>query len=280
MAKHKGLERHSVDIAAALESLPSYLEMLKESIGAARLKADLLWLAGQTGLQLAGRAAVVAAERPEVCKGLKSAADCQIAIMLLAGDSKDTAIIIDGAPAMLSKTGPTGYANLANWRTAFLLACICRRRAERTLLCQMSHEVFRASRTKSDPAFYKYLDAISAFALRAEDGGSKLLEALNALHPDLLKMMSAEFALDILTPEIEMAFRLADGDAAGFNKSVTFAIERHKSYWSKGDRKGDPVGYLALGAIAFSSLAVDTGIEVDVDSDYLPMTIVRGSCEQ
>ena len=106
-----------------------------------------------------------------------------------------------------------------------------------------------------------------------------MLAALKAAEPANLTLMPPDYALNVITPEIEMAFRLADGNAAAFNESLRFAIRCHKAYWSKGTRKRDPIGYFALGPLALSSLAYDTGIAIEVESDYLPIALVEGECK-
>ena len=66
-------------------------------------------------------------------------------------------------------------------------------------------------------------------------------------------------------------FYLALNESDQFQTAFEFALERHKKYWSKADRKRDPDGFLALGPMALASLAVSAGIPVEMEPDYAPV---------
>ena len=252
--------------------------MLEAAIKGASSRPEVLSLAGQTALKFAAKAAVVDPGRAEVCEGLRLAADIFTTIFYLAAGSGEIEFRIGSAKARLPATGATSSVTAVNWRLAFHTSCICRQREHLDHLSRFPVDIFSKSTTKADAVYDVYIDALSSLWRRADDTGHKLLAALKATEPANLTVMPEEYALNVITPEIEMAYRLADGNQGAFNESVRFAIQRHKVYWSKGDRRRDAVGYLALGALAFASLAHDTGIPIEVESEYLPVPLYEGDC--
>ena len=76
-------------------------------------------------------------------------------------------------------------------------------------------------------------------------------------------------------PELELLVRHLQRDARAFDEALQFALERHKKYWSQGDRKFNPHGFLALGPTAIAALAYEAQMPIEAESDYLPMAVVR-----
>jgi len=95
-----------------------------------------------------------------------------------------------------------------------------------------------------------------------------------------VQLSDEEFVLNVLVPEMQMLFRLALGEVGPFDDSLEFALERHKKYWSKSNRKKDPDGFLALGALSISSAAFDAGFPVEVESDYVPRDLIENGCSK
>jgi hypothetical protein len=73
--------------------------------------------------------------------------------------------------------------------------------------------------------------------------------------------------------------RLIEKEASPFNEALVEALALHRQYWSRSeDVACDPRGYFSLSLTALAALAFDSGIPIMVDSDYLPMGLVRGDC--
>jgi hypothetical protein len=77
-------------------------------------------------------------------------------------------------------------------------------------------------------------------------------------------------------PELDLLSCLLDRPAA-FQESLVQALLGHKRFWSRSpDARRNYWGFLALGPLALAAAAYDRGIPFEVESDYLPMPLVRG----
>ncbi|MGO4648188.1 immunity 49 family protein [Nocardia sp. 2YAB30] len=71
---------------------------------------------------------------------------------------------------------------------------------------------------------------------------------------------------------------LTQRDEALFNDSLAVASDLHRSFWTRDDeRNNDPRGFIALGPLAIACWARDTGISVEVESEYLPEHFLQGT---
>lgn len=241
--------------------------------------APSFYLIAQAGFKLTANASFARSGLREVCRGVQTAAKALSALFLLATGHGEVEVDVgDGRPRRLAATGPNSFTHCGNWRDGLIAGAICRDQAALEILLHVPIEILRASSSKSDEAYYLYVEAIQALWLRSQDTGSKLVKALRATDPGGLRLTPEDWVLNVLVPELDMASHLADGNADRFNQSLRFALERHKTYWSKGDRKRQSVGFLAFGALAFASLAHDSNIEITVESDYLPQALWQGNC--
>ncbi|MFG3495846.1 immunity 49 family protein [Streptomyces sp. NPDC047928] len=67
------------------------------------------------------------------------------------------------------------------------------------------------------------------------------------------------------------------GDHAGFNRALAAALQWHGEYWTEEDRGGRISGLVALAPLAMACFAQDAGIPIEVESDYLPATLLSGN---
>jgi len=270
------LSRHPVDEAAARDSLVHETRLLDGLLKPSD-RAPKLYLIAQAGFTLAGNGSVVGLDRPEICRGLQAAAKALSALFALASGKGEIEVDVgDHVPRRLPATGPNSFTHCGNWRDGFNASCICRDRRALEILAHTPVDILRQSSSKSDDVYYLFVEAMQALWLGAEDTGAKLLAALKASDPANLKLTPEDWVLNVLVPELDIASHLADGNAERLNESLRFAIEQHKRYWSKGDRKRQSVGFLAHGPLAFASLAYDSGVPISVESDYMPEPLWKG----
>jgi hypothetical protein len=72
--------------------------------------------------------------------------------------------------------------------------------------------------------------------------------------------------------------QLARGDQDKFNTELAKALEWHKDYWTRDeDRELSAEGFVALGPLAMSCLAVQAGFTITVESEYLPKHLLEGA---
>ena len=63
-----------------------------------------------------------------------------------------------------------------------------------------------------------------------------------------------------------------------FNEALAQALEQHKAYYTADSKLADdPRGFVALAPLALACIAKDSGLNVDVESDYMPKHLLLGS---
>jgi hypothetical protein len=138
--------------------------------------------------------------------------------------------------------------------------------------------ILRQSSSRADECVYLFIEALQSLWKRQPDVGGKLAAALEATEPDRVAASGLDFVLNVLVPEIELLVRFLEMSQATFNEALEFALVRHKKYWSSGQRKLDPLGWVALGPLALASFAFDAELSIAVESDYLPRDWYEGAC--
>ncbi|MFI2350420.1 immunity 49 family protein [Streptomyces sp. NPDC019443] len=78
----------------------------------------------------------------------------------------------------------------------------------------------------------------------------------------------------LLYPPMEMFHRIVRQDHAGFNRALAAALQWHKEYWSEEDRALTIPSLVALAPLAIACFAHDAGIPIEVESEYLPATLL------
>jgi hypothetical protein len=140
----------------------------------------------------------------------------------------------------------------------------------------------RLLQTSSKGAKYLYLfvDALCALWRKDSQGARLFVNAQKGIpgNFDLLKPDAAHYliapvmALASMLPSIGMEF-----DAKDFNATLARALKLHKKFWSSGKkRKLDPEGLLSIDLLGVTAMGYDQGMEISVESDYIPAHLLRG----
>jgi hypothetical protein len=214
--------------------------------------------------QYAGFLAVAAPDSPQICEAIRLGARAMAA--LFSGASTQPGIV----------AGDLHHAG--NWLGGFFLAAIVRETDLLDALSETPTDLLRASLTQSEEYALLYVDALRAFWRRQPGAPALLLQALRATDPQFLGRSAADYALDVVVPQMEVLFRVMDRDAPGFNAALAKALERHRAYWARGERQRDPRAYVAFALTALAAFGHDAGLPLAVQSDYLPAALVRGDC--
>ena len=98
---------------------------------------------------------------------------------------------------------------------------------------------------------------------------------MKATDPAQIKVGTVDAALNLEVLEIDLLWRLLENDGAAFNQALVKALEFHKKHWDKKKFKNVSRGFLALGPLALASIAYERGINIEVESDYIPEYIVQ-----
>lgn len=172
----------------------------------------------------------------------------------------------------LQATGPQPYVAPSTWLTAFYFAVVCRERDRITALCRVPLSLLRENGARYKEFDYAWIDALQTYWLGSDDLGSKLVAAIGGADSDT--SADQEMVSEILYPPMEMFHRVVRNDHAGFNRALAAALQWHKEYWSHEDRAGLVPGLVALAPLAMACFAHDAGIPIEVESEYLPATLL------
>ncbi|WP_407549091.1 immunity 49 family protein [Streptomyces sp. Pv4-95] len=173
---------------------------------------------------------------------------------------------------ILEATGPQWYVNPGSWISAFYLALVCRERNRITALCQVPLSLLRENGSQFQEYHYAWIDTLQTYWLGGPDLGPKLVAAVDGTEPQVVS--DPETVGKLLYPPMEMFHRIIRKDNAGFNRALTNALQWHKEYWSEETRAFQASGLVALAPLAMACLAHDAGIPIEVESEYLPATLL------
>ncbi|MCX2953034.1 immunity 49 family protein [Lentzea sp. NEAU-D7] len=201
------------------------------------------------------------------------------AIFALTGQTEgEVTFRIGDTDITLPATGPKSSANAGEWTTAMALAMICRDRPRIDLLAGFPVDVLRASGGQADEFQYDWIKTLQLY-WRAEEGLiDTLLRAMQGADPEADTIAGAEMVAKLLYPPMELFYLLTQREDARFNDSLAKALELHSSYWTEtSERTNDPEGFVAWRVLAVACLAKDAGVEITVESDYLPRNLLDGT---
>jgi hypothetical protein len=181
----------------------------------------------------------------------------------------------EGEPVMLP-AGVNSYSSGISWLHGFYLGVACRETHLNDNLAEIPVAILKQSSTRSDEYLYLQIEALQSFWKGAADTPQRVIEAMKATDPELIKVGTVDYALNIAVREIDLLFRLLENDSVAFNESLIKALERHKKHWSKKNLKNDTDGFIAVGILGLVSIAYERGMTIEVESDYIPKYIFQG----
>ncbi|MFE7772535.1 immunity 49 family protein [Streptomyces sp. NPDC057445] len=173
----------------------------------------------------------------------------------------------------LEATGTQPYVTPGTWLTAFYLAVVCRERDRITALCRVPLSLLRENGAHFDEFEYAWIDTLQTHWLGGPDLGRKLVAAVDGTDPAAVST-DQEAIAKLLYPPMEMFHRIIRDDHAGFNRALAAALQWHKEYWSEEGRGSRVSGLVALAPLAIACFAHDAGIAIEVESEYLPATLL------
>ncbi|MFJ8046250.1 immunity 49 family protein [Kitasatospora sp. NPDC096147] len=169
-------------------------------------------------------------------------------------------------------------AHAGNWLTAFWLCVVCRETERLDALAALPVEVLRESGAVYDEYVYAWVEALQAYWKREPLQAEKLAAAIEGSDPEVARIASKDYLLRVVYPPMEMFYQFLKGDQAAFNSSLVQALELHKEYWtSDRERSITSTGFFALAPLAVACMAFDSGMQVEVESDYLPENLLDHS---
>jgi hypothetical protein len=277
----KAIRRHAVDREFAAQRLAAERGSAELGIKIMIEQSETRPLSSNIGnaISIAGLLSVIAPDSDELCAALRMAAAQSAGLfrLMVATPGEYPIALGDGRRALLHNIGVTSETHVGRWTNGFYLARIVRDSPALAQLASTPIADLRRSSSRGDDCIYLWAEVLELWHENRPGVVPKLQAALEATDPSRLKMSDSGYVLNVLVSHMQLLFRLIAGEPGPFNEALHLALERHKKYWS-GRLKADPEGYLALGPLAFASMAHDAGITVEVESEYLPRRLYEGAC--
>ena len=178
-------------------------------------------------------------------------------------------------PLRFRATGPASAVNAGHWLTGLRLAVIAREEELVQRLCAVPLDTLRASGVEHDAFLYPWVETLQAFLTGREITPDLFGAVMDGTDPDTARVTPRRAMLQVVYPPIEMFYYLLRRDQQKFTASTVRALEQHRQYWTSQDA-ADPNGFLALEPLAVAVLARRAGMTVDVQSGYLPKSLLLG----
>ncbi|MGY2896260.1 immunity 49 family protein [Deinococcus sp. UYEF24] len=266
-------------------------EEVKHLLNSRVQKEDFdLFLLGDHAYRLAGRLNMSSTGSPaEVYDALYLASDSYSAAFYLArfpaGEKRlDFGLYGLSEDVIRPSTGVTSMSHAGRWITAFHLNMATLDLAEiGGVLTPFPLELLETSSTRAAPFLLAQVDAYKAVYLQTPDAPEKLSAFLEATSFDNIEFIDREYVLDISKNESIMLARLMMRDEEQFNAELELALEAHKHYYNRsataynpdGNARNDPQHWIYLAGMALSAWARMLGMNVTVESEYLPRRPVK-----
>ncbi|MET1072735.1 MAG: immunity 49 family protein [Umezawaea sp.] len=270
--------RHSVDADFARTQSDSLRQAVENSLAHVEKRSDALGDAlWQSVMRTQYRFAVDphAAER-DTRDSVVLTSQVSGAIFAVSTEPEGTVEYDVGGPVRLGALGPNRLSSPDNWLVAIWFAIAAQDEERIALLCSVTPYTMRASGSAVDDYVHSWIKVLQTFLRREPVPPELFKDVVDKTAPDALRYSSPEFVAHIAYPPIKMFYQLLRRDSEKFTDALVQALTLHRDYWSAEGRADRPDGFVALGPLAIALLARSSGLEVDVESEYLPGGLLSG----
>jgi hypothetical protein len=271
------ISRHSADLDDIQSDYDYYASLLEKSIKNIHKAPANLGTLARNARSYAGYQCILDPNSIQLWRALRIAAYSLTSVCELASlpEGEYEVFAGEGDPVMLP-AGVNSYSDGISWLHGFYLGVACRESHLNDRLAEIPVDILKQTTTRSDEYLYLQIEALQSFWKGAADTPQRVIEAMKATDPELIKVGTVDYALNIAVREIDLLFRLLENDSVAFNESLIKALERHKKHWSKKNLKNDTDGFIAVGILGLVSIAYERGMTIEVESDYIPKYIFQG----
>jgi hypothetical protein len=275
------ITRHPVDVQRVTNVFQSRQEDLAESLECARRNSTTLDLLFRDASRIYLAGSVLAPNSPHVAHALTLAAQAGAALFLFQHieDPPRPFVLGEGPPVVYVQPAGSSSAAFFNWMTVFYLCLITRQTHLTDEVCRVPNDVFRHSDiVGAATEDYSYGDMLRAVWTHEHFTRTPIfvrVEAECRRNADTNRRKPNYVRL-ITLPYLQALRYLEERDDKGFAAALTEALQGHKEYWSHSKYRQEFNGFVSVPLTAVAALAWDRGLRFAVDSDYLPLSWVRG----
>jgi hypothetical protein len=275
------ITRHPVDLQRIMTVFQWRRERLETDLERVRKAPTGLYslLGTMEIIYLAG--SVLDPDSPVVTRALKLAAQAGTALFVFQRiESPPRPFALgEGPPVIYTEPAGQSCASFPTWLQVFDLCLITRQPHLSDEVCRVPNEVFRHSdivgAATEDYGFADLLRAVwtrERFTTNPAFARKEAEIRRRAADP----RRDVPYVRGVTVPYLQALRKIEQRNEAGFATSLTEALQGHKAVWSSEENCQEFNGFVSLRLIAAAALAWDRGMRFEVESDYLPMSWVRG----
>jgi hypothetical protein len=193
-------------------------------------------------------------------------------------DEGEVEFRLDDEVVQVPAIGSTMQNDPLTWRDALYLAMIFRDQNRIDFLARVPIDLLRGAGVEYDEYVYATVRMWQAYWTGADGLVDLVLDAMRAADPELAVNSSPQSILQVEFPLIETFYQFVLRDEANFNQALGNALESHREFWTRDEESESfPRGFVALGLLALAGHAKDSGLTLDVESEYLPEVLLNGT---
>jgi hypothetical protein len=274
------IARHQVPVDVAHENYEHFSQRFGEVVVNAHRRAASLYDVVRKAWDVILYGSASASNPVECAKPLQLGAHAGAAFFrVLSAGSGPIEFRLGLETVKLNADSPdSSVAHSGLWVQAFRLAVLGRESESIETLCQISTDLLRRSTTRGPEFHNTFVDAVRAFWTGAKDADDMLAATLAATDPERGDVTVPDYDAHHWIPEIKLIRSLLS-KTPPFQSALTEAVQLHQKYYSANERrKRESYGFLAVGPLTWAAVAYDRGIAFDIESDYLPRSLIQGTC--
>ncbi|MEY3444022.1 MAG: hypothetical protein RLZZ519_2303 [Bacteroidota bacterium] len=214
--------------------------------------------------------------KSETNKDLHYASLFGVALWKLASMQVDTLTLdIEGNEHVIAQKRIAEYTALTDWLGSLRISMLLRRNEDITALQIAAEVVFGKdflSETPYNQALGQFHFAISSNDTVAARAALGRWESAGSENGNI-----GEHNRKLLNvPQINLWQAILDKDKARAETMLTKALESHKVFWGSKEEKQNEYGWISLPLLAACAYAYDHGMDLNVESDYIPRWLYMG----
>ena len=230
----------------------------------------------------AGLLQLVEPESPAIVAALRRAGRAVVACCALVSPGEGPVVLdIEGEPVSAQRWSRNNLVDIGDFVDGFYAALAAGDDASLDALAQVDVQALRVEGVFPEEYQFHWARALQGFQLGTSWTTDVVVAALRESAPEHLRNGDGSTAYMFFksSKEIELLIATAT-DPDAFNAALLKALENHRHYFSAvepnpgEDQSNDPLGFIALGPLAFAAAMARRGWPITVASDYLPRSVL------
>jgi len=170
----------------------------------------------------------------------------------------------------------TAYIDTYQWELLYYLAIITRDKNSLDFLNSIPESLMKTANIEGDDADYKINRFYKGLFDSSVDIEDLLIEAMEAIDPDLHDNERLDYLLYIKGPELDLYGCFLFEELQRYNSKLEEAILDHKKYWGNEERDYDTEGWISYPLTAACVIAYDNKeYQGEIKSPYVPIWLVK-----